>query len=276
MKAQNFKKTKKVKAAVSNRSLLIAIVLFLGLSILAVDTFARGSELNISLWNHSKFVIELDHQRYQSDCDFSMNGLNPGKHRVKIYTERRNHNHCGNGGMVSIHYDGFVDIPRNSKVIARVDRHRCLKIVDIIRYRPLGDNCGNSGYGNGGNHQCNSSCNHGHEQLAQCGNGGFATLDAGYSNGCMSNREFERLLCSINEAWFDSDKIRIAKQKIRHTHMSSNQVRRIMETFSFDNTKLKFAKFAYDFVVDPGNYYVVNDAFDFNSSIRELDRYLYG
>ena len=44
--------------------------------------------------------------------------------------------------------------------------------------------------------------------------------------------------------------------------------------FDFDNTKLEFAKFAYDYVVDPENYYKINDAFDFNQSRSSLTKFV--
>ena len=49
-----------------------------------------------------------------------------------------------------------------------------------------------------------------------------------------------------------------------------------MQSFDFESTKLEYAKFAYDFTYDKGNYFKVNDAFDFESSIEELDEYIHG
>jgi hypothetical protein len=44
-----------------------------------------------------------------------------------------------------------------------------------------------------------------------------------------------------------------------------------MKLFSFEATKLEFAKYAYNKVSDKENYYLVNDAFQFESSIEELN-----
>jgi hypothetical protein len=49
-----------------------------------------------------------------------------------------------------------------------------------------------------------------------------------------------------------------------------------MTLFDFENTKLDFAKFAYDRTYDRANYYKVNDAFEFESSIEDLNRYIGG
>jgi hypothetical protein len=47
-----------------------------------------------------------------------------------------------------------------------------------------------------------------------------------------------------------------------------------MSLFNFESSRLEFAKFAYGYTYDLGNYFIVNDAFNFESSISELDRYI--
>jgi hypothetical protein len=46
-----------------------------------------------------------------------------------------------------------------------------------------------------------------------------------------------------------------------------------MLLFDFESTRLTFAKFAYKYTFDKGNYYKVNDAFQFESSIEELNQF---
>ena len=50
----------------------------------------------------------------------------------------------------------------------------------------------------------------------------------------------------------------------------------MMMELSFDSAKLDYAKFAYNKTYDIGNYYKLNDAFDFSSSIDELNAYING
>jgi hypothetical protein len=47
-----------------------------------------------------------------------------------------------------------------------------------------------------------------------------------------------------------------------------------MGLFSFEDSKLDYAKYAYDFCFNQGDYYEVNEAFTFESSIEELNHYL--
>ena len=56
--------------------------------------------------------------------------------------------------------------------------------------------------------------------------------------------------------------------------MTAGQVKDMMSVFSFEGTKLDFAKFAYGRTYDIGNYYMVNDAFTFSTSISDLNEYI--
>ncbi len=63
----------------------------------------------------------------------------------------------------------------------------------------------------------------------------------------------------------------MAKQICDSKCLKSRQVRDIMKLFSFEQTRLDFAKYAYKNVMDKENYYQVNDAFQFENSIEELN-----
>jgi hypothetical protein len=47
-----------------------------------------------------------------------------------------------------------------------------------------------------------------------------------------------------------------------------------MSIFDFEATRLDFAKYAYGRTFDIGNYYKVNDVFDFETSISDLNAYI--
>ncbi len=55
-----------------------------------------------------------------------------------------------------------------------------------------------------------------------------------------------------------------------------SQVKQIMNLLDFENNKLELAKWAYGHTYDIGNYYMLNDAFDFESTIEELSSYISG
>ncbi|MCX6271641.1 MAG: DUF4476 domain-containing protein [Bacteroidetes bacterium] len=100
----------------------------------------------------------------------------------------------------------------------------------------------------------------------------------GYSGptGCpypMSPGDFTRVKQSIESKKFEDSKLTIAKQVINTNCLLSAQVKEIMMLFNFEDTRLELAKYAYGYTYDIGNYYQLNDAFKFESSIDELNEY---
>lgn len=86
--------------------------------------------------------------------------------------------------------------------------------------------------------------------------------------------DFNNLWNTINAQWFDDTKLAVAMQALNTNYLTSNQVTNILNIFWFEETKLVFAKAAYSKVIDPQNYYVVNNAFWFQSSVKELSDYI--
>jgi hypothetical protein len=91
----------------------------------------------------------------------------------------------------------------------------------------------------------------------------------------MATQQFNLLLSSIRNRSFDNDKVLVAQQAIRFQGLSAQQIRFIMEELSFESNRLRFAKFAFDFCVDPQNYFLVNDAFRFSGSVRSLEQHIF-
>jgi len=97
--------------------------------------------------------------------------------------------------------------------------------------------------------------------------------------GCrhpMSMQDFGSAKQSIAAKSFEDSKLTIAKQIINTNCLLSAQVKEIMLLFSFEDTRLELAKYAYGYTFDIGNYYKLNDAFTFESSIDELNAYITG
>lgn len=95
--------------------------------------------------------------------------------------------------------------------------------------------------------------------------------------GCpipMSQGDYNSAQNSIKSKSFEDSKLTIAKQIINSNCLTSAQVRGLLDLFTFEDTKLDFAKYAYHRTYDLNNYYKVNDAFEFESSIEELDAYI--
>lgn len=97
------------------------------------------------------------------------------------------------------------------------------------------------------------------------------------AEGCpfpMARGDFESMKSSIASKTFEDSKLTVAKQVINSNCLLSGQVREVMQLFTYEESKLDFAKYAYGRTYDIGNYYKVNDAFTFESSIDELNGYI--
>jgi hypothetical protein len=79
---------------------------------------------------------------------------------------------------------------------------------------------------------------------------------------------------SVGSKTFEDSKLTVSKQVINNNCLLADQVREIMMLFTFEDSKLDFAKYAYGRTYDLGNYYKVNDAFTFESSIDDLNSYI--
>ena len=90
----------------------------------------------------------------------------------------------------------------------------------------------------------------------------------------MSAVDFKDAQESIKSKSFEDSKLTIAKQISKNSCLTSEQIRDIMKVFSFEETKLDFAKYAFDYVFNPGNFYKVNEAFTFEMTIDELNEFL--
>lgn len=97
------------------------------------------------------------------------------------------------------------------------------------------------------------------------------------ATGCdwpMDRNRFLRAKQTIGKVDFASDKLAIAKQVIKSNCLTAEQVKELTALFDFESDKLKFAKFAYLYTFDIENYFIINDVFEFSSSIKQLDDYI--
>ena len=118
-----------------------------------------------------------------------------------------------------------------------------------------------------GHHDGNHNDNHHDTYVLQGYNGEY---------GCqypMGEKDFESAKASIKSKSFDDSKLTLAKQIIGSNCMLCSQIKELMLLITFEQTRLDLAKFAWSHNLDRGNYYKLNDAFTFESSIDELNQY---
>lgn len=90
----------------------------------------------------------------------------------------------------------------------------------------------------------------------------------------MNPANFQLALTTLGDESFEDDKLALAKQIALGNYLTSNQIAAILKEFSFESSKLDFAKFAYLSCVDPENYFLMNRELTFSSSKEDLNAFI--
>jgi hypothetical protein len=217
--------------------------------LLAGSTKAQQSfsALQLSIAQGSNYQVSIDGILFNMNAgSINFDEITPGYHTISVaYSQQTG----WNTSFINL-YNGVVHFEPNIRKVARVESNGTLT---VLRRETLFTQ---------GNYQPAPNQRPGNRNRPSWG------------NQFMSTQDFQQLLNSVNGKSFDSDKLTIARQAAKFGTLSAAQTRDLCKAFDFESNRLTFAKSAYDFSRDKQNYYVVNDAFDFSSSIRELERHM--
>ena len=265
------------------RSKISKLCLMAFMLVLGQGVFANDSELSIEKWNSGAFIVELDHVRHKVKGEFYTDGLEEGKHRLKILQPQINV-HTGVKRMKVV-YTGFIDIPRGTRTEAMIKKNHTFKIMKQIvlhKPKPVCPDYDSDEYFVDEDvffeeveevevvETCPAPvaptpCN-GHEQIEDEGVFEVELI--------MNEHDFNDLIEMLENEWFDSSKMSTAKQALRSNTMSAEQVKELIETFTFESTRLEMAKFAYEYTLDTENYYIIFSTLNYSSSIKELELWI--
>ena len=93
--------------------------------------------------------------------------------------------------------------------------------------------------------------------------------------GCLNPvQDMGGIMAAIDDESFDEGKMIVAKQATSKKCLTVDQIKQIMDEFSFSENKLDFAKYGYKRCYNPDEYYKVNAAFDFSSDKEKLNEYI--
>ncbi len=96
----------------------------------------------------------------------------------------------------------------------------------------------------------------------------------GNCNRSMDAASFGKAKQTIESKGFDDTRLSTAKQVAKANCLTTDQILEIMKIFGFEESRLEFAKYAYDYCFDQNNYYNVSQGFSFDSSTEELNEYI--
>jgi hypothetical protein len=87
------------------------------------------SKLFLKIWDDSEFTVIFDNDTYNTpSTKFKLSKIEPGKHRLKVIKEI-----TGPMGYSEkeVLYKGFITIPTSSKVVAKINQHNELVMINV-------------------------------------------------------------------------------------------------------------------------------------------------
>jgi len=89
-------------------------------------------------------------------------------------------------------------------------------------------------------------------------------------NQVMNPQQFERYCREISDLKFENSRRDKAINGLSNNMLSVDQVKQIIPMFSFENTKLEFAKFAYNRCIDTERFGELTDLFAYENNKNEI------
>lgn len=228
------------------------ILLLISVFVLNVQSFANHvlSDLHIVNPQNEPLAVQIDNQLLTEPAvEHIFENIRPGNHRVKL---------------AKVHFDRFgrrrvqvinvqnIRIEPSSVNTAVVNAYNELFVINVEQKRP--------------------------RVPVVCATGQINPVHPIISVRPVGvlEHDFNQFLSTVNRQNFESTKLGMMRTFIHQNQFTSIQVKILMNALTFESSKLEIAKIAFVKVVDQNNYYLVNDAFTFESSIRQLNRAIYG
>lgn len=225
------------------------LLLFTALVIFRSFSFAFGNQTRFSVsvmapWPVKVLVNGVTYNANNGhDADLVINNLRPGYHNISIVRAARS-------GRGNSRHRGHTIYREN--ILLRPGMHIDLVInrfgKAFLDENPLMSS-GFPGYG-------------------------YNSFPGSVGIACMDRARFDGMKNTLRKIAFEDTRLSTCKTMMRSEMFSSSQVKELMQLFAFEDNKIEVAKAAYDQTIDPENYFNTYDAFSFNSSHDEMNRFL--
>jgi len=256
------------------RKILLSIM---GLFLFGYAALAGPTEVIFESNTDETFIVFINEVKQNSRpvTRLRLNNVQPGQQMVRV---RVNKNGWTGFLKRSINFQADYSstfVVRANARIQNVAINAGSKIF-IGQPEPIVHNGGRRGRRNqGGIHSGGSTWHGGNGQWT----GGQGQWQSGgrtcpTPNTCLHAQRFpvKALLRQLQCQYFEADRLRLAKRAIHGKSVLAEDVRAIMNTFAFENSRIEFAACAWQFTCDQHNYNTTYSAFQFRSSVRALNR----
>lgn len=90
----------------------------------------------------------------------------------------------------------------------------------------------------------------------------------------VSDEDVAAMVVRMKGQTFDSDRLALGKVLVASSELTAAQIGRLAETIDFSNSQVEFLKYAYNYCIDPVNYYLTTDALTFSSDKKKVLDYI--
>jgi hypothetical protein len=272
--------------------LFVSYALFAGIS---------DSRITITNLSNQQIQVDIDGKRYNNRVNGDENlvlvpSIPAGYHTIKIYTVTIVGNDTRPGMApkkltllfqrnfsLKAQFHTDILINRFGKVMVDELSMNDRNYVDMEGpSRPGNGNGNNGGWNNGNGNGNGNGGGIGNGNNGNNGNGGWNNGNGnggGIGNGNngprpMADQSFANFRDVLVKERVDASRVTIAKQVIAQNYFTTEQIKQIVQLFSFDNYKLDIAKYAYPNVLNRQDYFIIYEVFSFSSSKEDLANFI--
>lgn len=225
----------------------VLIILSTSFQLCFVQAQSFNSALELSLYNNGSFSASLDNGAVTApSSSVRFEEVLPGNHYLQV--NRMVYNPRYHSYRTIPVFAGHVNFPANTRMTAKVTANHRFQVMDMY---------------------ANYSVPPSPYQPVPV----FYPAPA-YQIPVMGDAEFENFRAGVHAASFEDTRLSMIRSQINYTYFTSRQVSALMNEMWFESGRLEVAKMAYSKTIDKQNYYLVNDKFWFDSSIRDLNQYI--
>jgi len=222
-----------------------------------------ASILNLSLYNGESFSIVLNNNAptgYMNE--YETPGMNAGQYFLKVILET-----VSPDNAETTIFSDYINLIDGYKIYAVITVDRKFYVYKKILYNEISGNTGNS-------IKCNCNC----DCCKNCQNCNPNMKVIYEESECkykvINETDFNILKATVEKRSYEDTRKELIISAIDANYFTSTQVKSLLNLFSYENSKLEVAKYAYKKTCDKKNYFIVYDVFTFENSIPELKKYI--
>ncbi len=211
----------------------------------AMAQYSQRSILEIRMNDHEPIVVSVDNRYYdRHGRTITIGNLPRGWHDLRVYEYLE---YKKGGGRAKLLYTGRIRIEAGTVTRCIVDRQtgrmrtRTMDIEDAYLDYDQPDNDNER---------------------------------ADRNNSILNNEDLNDLKARVDDRITDTEKLKLMKSVLEQRTYYSVQVRTMMGWLAFEDSRLDFAKWSYDRVLDKQDYWKLEDVFTFSSSKDEFNQYI--